>query len=77
MTTATKKPATSPADQRWGFPFGVDGLMTTQEACDLLRVSRYVVYNAINRGDIRRSGENKGMRLCKRSVQVYLRSQER
>lgn len=77
MATATKKPATSPADQRWGFPFGVDGLMTTAEACERLRVSRYVIYEAIKRGDIRRSGENKGMRLCRRSVEIYLRSQER
>lgn len=77
MATATAKTGVSPAEQRWGFPFGVDGLMTTAEACELLKVSRYVVYRAVNRGDIRRSGEGKGMRLCKRSVQVYLRSLER
>lgn len=64
------------ADQRWGFPFGVDGFMTTAEACQFLKKSPRVIHDLIKRGDIRRGGRTKGVRLCKRSVHVYARSLE-
>ena len=76
VATTTTKTGTSPADQRWGFQFGVDGLMTTPEACEFLKVSRYVIYALVKAGSIRRGGQRKGMRLCKRSVQAYARTLE-
>lgn len=76
VATTTAKTRTSPADQRWGFSFGVDGFMTTAEACVFLKVTRWVIYDLVKRGDIRRGGRTKGMRLCKRSVHVYARSLE-
>ena len=50
--------------------------MTTAEACTFLKKSRYMIYDLIKRGDIRRGGDGTGMRLCKRSVHVYARSLE-
>jgi excisionase family DNA binding protein len=68
-----------PADVRWGFAFGVDGILTMKETCAVLKTTRQTVWRLANDGRIRRenlNGPGTSVRFCKRSVERYVQSLE-
>jgi predicted DNA-binding transcriptional regulator AlpA len=64
-----------PADERWGFPFGVAGLWAVGKVMEHLDVSRATVWRLATDGRIRKgrlNGRKRGaVRFCKRSVEAY------
>jgi hypothetical protein len=80
MPTATPElRETGPANVRWGFRFGCDGLWTVNEAATHLRVCERTVWNLIVAGQLRKAtvGCGRGRaRVCIRSVKVYAESCE-
>ena len=79
MSATTKKP-NSPAEQKYGYAFGCDGLMTYSEACQFLAVSLRKLYELIDEERIRKgkltSSKQGSVRLCRRSVVLYAASLE-
>jgi predicted DNA-binding transcriptional regulator AlpA len=74
-TTSDKKPA----DVRWGFAFGVDGVLTMKETCAALKTSRQTVWRLSTEGRIRQGnlrGPGTSVRYCKRSVDRFIQSLE-
>lgn len=69
----------SPADDHFGYPFGVDGLMSIEEACDFLgKISRDTLGRLVAEGSIRKGHfpkRNKAV-VCRRSVTEYAKSTE-
>lgn len=68
----------SPDDAKWGFTFGVDGVLDCLKACDFLGVSRTSLYRLADQGRIRRRvmklrGEVSGKAcFCRKSLQLFL-----
>lgn len=77
MTTATMKNA---ADLKWGFEFGVEGVMSIKSTAEFLDKSEDTVWRLINAGHLRKgkpdSHSAKWM-VCRRSVLNYLKAIER
>ena len=73
-----------PADQKHGYVFGCDGLLTIDEACDWLKVSRYTLDRLCSDGFVRKGKSARAdaksragrVYICKRSVDEYVRSME-
>lgn len=62
-----------PADVQWGFPFGVDGCVSIQEAAGILGgVSKRSVFRLIEVGKIRRGKIGSRAVICRRSLKTYL-----
>jgi hypothetical protein len=67
----------TPADERWGYPFGVDGLMGTDEACRFLGgCHRHTLDNIASEGNIRKGKSGNRIVICRRSIEDYVSSIE-
>ena len=67
----------SAADRKWGYEFGVDGLMSTDEAQAWLGgISRRTLGRIMSEGSIRRGVGRGKVVLCRRSVIEYAKSLE-
>jgi hypothetical protein len=81
---ATKETIVKAAGQEFEWAFGCDGLLTLEEACDLLRVSRNTLDRLCAEKYLRKGKSprhdprNKATRvyICRRSLNEYLRSME-
>lgn len=71
-----EKSKTGPADLKWGYPFGVDGVVGSEAAAALLDCHRTTLYTLCNDGKIRRGKLNNRAKFCRRSITDYLRSLE-
>jgi hypothetical protein len=66
----------SPATKQWGYDFGVDGLLSAEEASEFLgKMSRASLYRLVEQGKIRKGRVNK-IYFCKRSVIEFAKSIE-
>ena len=73
----TTKERDRPADRQWGYKFGVDGLMNTEEARQWLGgVSRRTLGRRMAQGKIRRGFNGHKVVLCRRSVIEHANSLE-
>ena len=65
-------------EQTWDYPFGADGLLNVDEACDLLAVSRDTLDRRLNEGVLRKGKDPVGgrVKIDRRSVMDYLRRME-
>jgi excisionase family DNA binding protein len=70
------KTALTGADKTWGFLFGVDGLLTLDQAQGFLGVSQRTVYRLLDDGVLRRGKVRGKVVICKRSVLEYLKTVE-
>ena len=71
--------AMSVADQHFGFTFGVDGLMSYEQACEFLGgISVSTLKRLLEDGPIRRGRHPHGRRVvvCRRSVMNYIADME-
>jgi hypothetical protein len=81
MATATK--TQKPADQRWGYRFGCDGIVPSDEARTLLggvcdrTLRRYRSRNLIRVGYRQPGNPASGVVVCRRSLMDYLASCEK
>lgn len=80
MVMTTRLP--SPAEKRWGYPFGEKGLVPIADAAELLGVSERTVERRIEEGYLRRGYAKPGVPqsgtvICRRSLMDYLASCER
>lgn len=73
---AVAKSKTSPAEDAYGYPFGVDGVVGVDTASALLDCHRTTLYRLSRQGHIRRGKLNRRARFCRRSITDYLRSLE-
>jgi len=68
------------ADLKWGFEFGIEGVMTTKDVCGFLSTNRTTLSRLVDEGRLRKGkrGENIKSRsvYCRRSVREYVRSLE-
>ena len=60
------------ADERFGYRFGCDGLMTVGEAARFLGMSRWTLARRIDEGRIRRGRDGRRVVICRRSVADYV-----
>lgn len=77
----TAKSTESPAEQKFGYQFGIEGLMTLKQAAAHLSVSRTTLFDLVDKGRIRvgRSpgeAQQRRYRFCKRSILDYCKSLE-
>ena len=69
---ATKRNTKSrPANEQFGYDFGVDGLMTIPQVMDFLACSKSTVYRLMYAGRIRRGKIGPVVRICRRSLTEY------
>ena len=67
----------SAADEQWGYKFGVDGLMSSKEACHYLGdVSRQTLHRYWSKGFIRKGNQPGRAKFCRRSILNYAQSIE-
>lgn len=78
MTVKLAEKQMSPADQKWGYRFGADGLMSLKETREFLSMSDDTIARLADAGKIRRgkNGENGWSMYCRRSVTEYASSLE-
>ena len=74
--------AKSPAEKRWGYPFGERGILPIGEAAKLLGMSERTVERRIAEGYLRRGYAKPGVPqsgsvICRRSLMDYLASLEK
>lgn len=67
--------------EKWGYPFGVDGVVLLKEACETLATSEDTIYRLAEQGKLRlgrHAGNKKRGRtvVCKKSMVAYLNSIE-
>jgi hypothetical protein len=74
----------SPTETKWGYRFGVDGLVDITEAASQLggvhkrTVERMAKDGLIRMGEIGRANSQRGrLKICKRSLADYIKSCER
>ena len=62
------------ADRKYGYRFGCDGLMSIEETCEFLNISRWTLNARIDAGHIRKGKhlDGRAVVICRRSVQEYL-----
>lgn len=65
-----------PADEQWGYPFGVDGLVTITQAAEFLQVHRTTIYRLRNDGKLRHGRYQGSARICRRSLLMFANSVE-
>jgi predicted site-specific integrase-resolvase len=73
-----------PADERYGYEFASDGLLTLDEACDWLKISRQTLDRLCADGLLRRGKSQRAdvrsrhgrVYICKRSAIEYARGME-
>lgn len=73
---------TRPSDQKWGYPFGEEGLMSLEQAAEFLGgVSKRTVYRLIEAGRIRAGNIGPGSRshskICRKSIRLYVKGCEK
>ncbi len=67
----------SPADRKWGYRFGVDGIVSCNDAREMLGgLSRSVLDKRAAQGLVRRGKEGGRTVFCIRSLKMYLNSIE-
>lgn len=66
----------SPADARWGWTFGCEGLMRISEACRFLSVSRDTIDRRIAAGKLRKGKQDGRVYLCAKSVKEHAKHME-
>ena len=66
----------SPAERKFGYPFGVDGVVGRKQAEHLLACHTATLYRLCKRGMIRRGRLGSRARFCRRSIGDYLRTLE-
>lgn len=74
MVAANEK--TSPAEEAYGYPFGVDGVVNKTTAQELLACHHATLYRLCKKGLIRRGRLGGRARFCRRSITNYLRTIE-
>lgn len=72
----TNQSAFNVVDTEWGYQFGVDGVCSLQEAMELLALSRDTIKRRANDGLLRLGEDGGRVRVCRRSIQEYLRGIE-
>lgn len=76
--TKRKTELTRPADHRWGYEFGCDGLVSYREARELLGgMSKRTFYRRIAKEVFRTGKEESRAVVCRRSLREYLSRLER
>lgn len=75
------KTTPSPAEKRWGYPFGERGVLPIAEAAALLGRSERTVERRVEQGYLRRGYAKPGIPqsgivICRRSLNEYLASCE-
>lgn len=73
-----------PADERYGYEFASDGLLTLEETCDWLKIKRSTLDRLCAEGFLRRGKSPRSdlksragrIYICKKSVVEYARSME-
>ncbi|WP_010587880.1 hypothetical protein [Schlesneria paludicola] len=64
-------------DRKWGFPYGVDGLLSFEKTQELLGgMSRTSIERHVKSGLLRKGGSGK-VYFCKRSVYDFIRTLEK
>jgi hypothetical protein len=77
MPTLTIVDDVTPADRKWGYRFGVDGIVTAKKAQEMLgNLSRSVLDKRAVSGVIRRGKEGGRTVFCTRSIREYLHNLE-
>ena len=74
MVTASE--TMSPAERKFGYPFGVDGVIGRKQAEQLLACHTATLYRLCQKGIVRRGRLGGRARFCRRSITEYLRSIE-
>jgi hypothetical protein len=64
------------AEQKYGYRFGCEGLVTLDEAAAKLRKSVRSVYRLIEAGELRYGGKGKTV-ICQRSLMDYIAGTEK
>lgn len=70
------KSQNGPADDAYGYTFGVDGVVSRETAQQLLDCHHATLYRLCKKGLIRRGRLGKRARFCRRSITEYMRSLE-
>jgi hypothetical protein len=73
---------TRPADQKWGYPFGEEGLLSLEQAAEFLgNVSKRTVYRLAADGRIRVGTIGLSARghakVCRKSLRLYVKGCEK
>ena len=69
--------SSTPADRKFGYRFGVDGLMAQEEAIEFLgNPSLSTIDRRVEEGKLRRGKDKGRVVLCRRSVVEYVASCE-
>jgi hypothetical protein len=77
MATLTVVSSDKPADRKWGYRFGVDGIVKAKEAQTMLgNLSRSCLDKRAVEGKIRRGKEGGRTVFCARSIRQYLQGLE-
>lgn len=71
MATAWDEDA-RPANRAYGYPFGVDGVLTVPQAMEFLACSKSTLYRLMRSGKLRRGKIGPVVRICRRSIANYL-----
>jgi excisionase family DNA binding protein len=78
MNTQVTVIAEHHADEMFGYTFGVDGVMKMSAACEFLDVSRATIDRLAESNKIRIGKIGNGqVRICRRSINDYVRSLEK
>lgn len=65
-----------PADRQYGYDFGCEGVVTRENAMQLLDCAKSTLYRLCAAGVVRRGKLGPRARFCKRSILEHLRSLE-
>jgi len=60
------------ADAEWGYRFGIDGVVTMREACELLALSHDTIKRRAAEGRLRLGNDGGRIKVCRRSIADYL-----
>ncbi len=73
IATAVADELVTPADRRFGYRFGCEGVLTISQVIDALGgVSRATVYRRIDEGLLRKGKDKRRAVICRRSLREYL-----
>lgn len=77
-TSITSTNALKGADKSFGYAFGCEGLVSTEEAMQILAVSRYTLDRRVADHSLRKGRHPGGGRVafCRRSIREYLARME-
>lgn len=75
---AVTEEKTSPADERYGYQFGCDGVVSVRDAMEALGgVSKATIYRRFEEGLLRHGREKGRAVVCRRSLREYLSGLEK